>query len=87
VLNRLNAASNKLEVDPSQANIEAYSKRLDEVDEYNRTIGKFLYITEETLDKSLNNKAKKIAEAYRGLVIDNSLAPFIDPLQISPRPR
>jgi hypothetical protein len=87
VLNRLNAASRRLELNASQSNIEDYNEQLDAVDEYNRTIGKFLLITNETLDKSLNNKAKKIAEAYRGLVIDKSLAPVLDRYQISPRPR
>lgn len=86
VLNRLNAASNRLNANPTQDNIDEYNERLNDVDEYNRTIGKFLYITNETLDKSLNNKAKKIAEAYRGLVIDKNLAPFVESLQIKPRP-
>jgi hypothetical protein len=79
VLQDLDKALQKLENNPSDTNEEAVEKALLDVDRYNYKNG-MLPITQETVKRSLEGRAKRRGAAFQGLMVGPKEAPFVIPL-------
>lgn len=80
LLNKLDLAVQRYDDDDSDANEEKIDKILEDIDKFNVKNGAVNPITGDTVNKSLNNRAKRRAQSFEGLSVSKREAPFVYPL-------
>jgi hypothetical protein len=85
VLEKLDKAFQKFDNNPSDANEEAIDDVLVEIDRYNYKNG-MIPITNETIERSLEGRAKRRELAADGLILGEKEAAFIYPMLEKTRP-
>jgi hypothetical protein len=85
VLEKLDKAFQKFDNNPSDANEEAIDDILVEIDQYNYKNG-MIPITNETIKRSLEGRAKRRETAQYGLILGEKEAAFIYPMLEKTRP-
>jgi hypothetical protein len=85
VLEKLDKAFQKFDNNPSDANEEAIDDILVEIDRYNYKNG-MIPITNETIERSLEGRAKRREMADYGLILGEKEAAFVYPMLEKTRP-